>query len=263
MNRKWLPLFSGLLLAGALSLASVAVAQPNPPGVNPTHYWTYQPSYGGHPELHTIQARDQFFTGFTPIILDTLLRFINPVHKDGSPILDPELHYTWWSIANELPNFASAILTNQFGQHPVNVHDLQFMLVPARKDNAAPGSPPANHYLCYRATGGAPFNGLRTLVDQWRTDEQQVGELEYLCAPCWKEHNGTVFPAVDEVTHLAMYRIAPYSPRFFPFIQDQFFSGTCDVQQYPIEYLLVPSLKQLIPTNVTPSTWGRVKSIYR
>jgi len=263
MSRKLRIGFLGLALACVTLTATSAPAQQNPPGVDPTHYWTYGPSYGGHPEFHQILARDQFFVGFTPIHLDSLLRFINPVRKNGSPILDPELHYTWWNIANKLPNFASAILTNQFGQYPINVYDLQFMLVPARKDNAIPGSPQANHYLCYRATGGPPPPGPYQLVDQWRTDVQQPGPLEYLCAPCWKDHAGVVYPAVDEITHLAMYPIAPTSPQFFPYIQDQFFSGLCDVRQEPIEYLLVPSLKQLIPTSTRSSTWGRLKSIYR
>jgi hypothetical protein len=252
-----------LVVASACFFAGTAVAQNDPPGVNPSHYWTYSPSYGGHYSPEFIQVRDQFFQSFTPVYLDTLERFINWVHKNGSPVPDTLIHYTWWNIVNKLPNSASAILTNQFGQFPAQIGDLQFMLVPAWKNQPQPGNPAANHYLCYKAFGAPPPPQILDLVDEWRHDVQPLGDLEYLCTPCWKEHNGQVFPALDEATHLAMYRISPTSERFFPFIQDQFFSGTCDVFQQPFEYLLVPTLKQILPTDVKKASWGQLKTIYR
>jgi len=264
MNSRRMLSILTIVLASIVLLAGRAGAQTDPPGVNPTHFWTYSPSYGGHYSPEFIQVRDQFFLGFTPIYLDTLERFINWVSKNGSPVVpDTLLHYTWWNIVTKLPNAASVIITNQFGQFPVQLGDLQFMLVPAWKNQPQPQSPVANHYLCYQAFGAPPPTQVVDLVDEWRHDVQQVGSLDYLCTPCWKEHNGQVFPAVDEVTHLAMYRIAPSSERFFPYIQDQFFSGTCDVYQRPIEYLLVPTLKQVVVTDTRKSSWGHVKMLYR
>ncbi len=263
MSRKLLLTVLSLALAALAFAAPAAFAQSDPPGVNPTHYWTYQPTQGAHFQPEFIQARDQFFLGFTPIYLDSLQRLVNWVHKNNSPVLDTMIHYTWWNIQNKLPNQSSAILTNQFGQYPINIERLEFMLVPAWKNVPQPGSPDANHYLCYRAFGGPPPPGAYQLRDEWRQDLLPVSPLEYLCAPCWKEHGGVVYPAVDTVTHLAMYRIHPVSERFLPYIQDQFFNGICDVQQRPVEYLMVPSLKQLIPTPTKARTWGRLKTLYR
>lgn len=262
MSRKLPLLISCLALVCTVLTGSTSHAQFDPPGVNRTHYWTYSPQYA-HGQSEIIQARDQFFLGFTPVFLDSLTRFINWVHKNNSPVEDTLIHYTWWNIRNKLPNFSSAILTNQFGQYPIQVHDLDFMLVPAWKNQPQPGSPQANHYLCYRAQGGPPPPGIYQLRDEWRQDHQPAGPLQYLCTPCWKEHAGAIYPPVDTLTHLALYPMQPTSEWFYPFIQDQFFTGNCQVRQRPTEYLLVPSLKQLIPTSTKSSTWGRVKSIYR
>jgi hypothetical protein len=210
-----------------------------------------------------VQARDQFFLGFVPLHLDSLERLVNWVQKNGSPVRDSLIHYTWWNITNKLPNFSSAILTNQFGHGPINVYDLDFMLVPAWKNQPQPVGPLANHYLCYRAQGPPPPPTPYQLSDEWRYDYQNVGPLQFLCVPCWKEHGGAIYPPVDTLTHLALYPIVPQSDYFLPFVQDQFFQGVVPVQQRPVEYLLVPSLKQLIPTPTTNPTWGKLKTLYR
>lgn len=260
--RRRLPIALGAALFLALAITG-AFAQSDPPGVNPTHYWTYHPTQGGHYQSQYVMARDQFFTGPTPIYLDSLLRLVNWVHKNSSAVPDTFIHYSWWNIQNKLPNQASAIITNQFGSYPITVGNLEFMLVPAWKNEPQPGHPQANHYLCYKASGGPPPPGPFQLRDEWRQDVQQPGPLQYLCAPCEKNHAGQIFPILDPVTHLALYPIAPVSERFLPFMQDQFFTGVCDVRQFPDEYLMVPSLKQIIPTDTRSSTWGRLKTIYR
>jgi len=65
------------------------------------------------------------------------------------------------------------------------------------------------------------------------------------------------------VTHLALYPIQPLSDTFIPFIQDQFVQTQRIVRQFPVEYLMVPSLKNPIPTAAKKSTWGQIKTLYR
>jgi len=36
-----------------------------------------------------------------------------------------------------------------------------------------------------------------TSVDEWKVDVQHPGDLEFLCTPCLKAHNGQIFPPVD------------------------------------------------------------------
>ena len=231
---------------------------------NPTHYWTY---HDLHPvtQPQSILVMDQFYRQPIPIAVDQRQRLLNWVHKNNSAVPDTFLHYTWWNIVQKLPTPRRVIVTNQFGSAIVQVQNLEFMLVPALKNpNAANFNPPvANHYLCYRATGFPPPPTGYDLRDEWRVDFQQPLPMEYLCTPCWKAHLGQVFPAVDTVTHFAVYPIQPQSDVFQPFLLDQFFRGPTLVQQLPLEYLFVPSEKTELPVPTQKRTWGRVKGMYR
>jgi len=245
-----------------VAVAAHAQSGTNPPGVNPTHYWTYQ-LLQPFPQPTPLLVHDQFLVNDTPIDVDALLRLVNWVHKNGSPVPDTLIHYTWWNIPAKLPVGAPVIVTNQFGQYPVQVLNLEFMLVPAWKNQPQPIQPNANHYLCYRAQGFPPPTFPLQLTDEWRADVQIAGPMEFLCVPCWKTHNGAVYPPPDPVTHLAVYPIQPTSDVFYPFVMDQLAAGPRFVQQKPLEYLMVPSLKQEISTPTKTETWGRIKMLYR
>jgi hypothetical protein len=266
MKRSLFTLLRGVMAACALSMmAGTALGQHAPPGVNPTHYWTYK-AIDPIPAMQQLIAADQFYPAAVPLRLTSLDRLVNWVSKNGSPVLpDTLLHYTWWNILEKLPTPRVVRVINQFGDHNVNVVNLEFMLVPAWKNQPQPGQPQANHYLCYRALGfpppPAPF--AVQLADEWRQDIQPPMEMEYLCNPCMKSHSGQTYPIVDPNVHFALFRIAPLSDLFIPFVQDQFITATLPVQQTPIEYLLVPSQKIDDPTPTRRSTWGEVKTIYR
>jgi hypothetical protein len=255
------------LLAALVLFVVAASAQAQPPGFpfNPTHYWTYQMA---HPAAlpTTIFVQDQFFRGGVQVTLGQRQRLLDWVSKNNSPVLDTLIRYTWWNIPDKLPVNRSVIVTNQFGSFPVTVLNLEFLLTPAFKyGNPAgpPVGPLANHYLCYRATGfpgPAASYGLR---DEWRVDLQHPGPMEFLCAPCAKQHQGQTFAVLDTVTHLAAYRIAPTSGVFASVITDQFVSLADLLFQGPIEYLFVPGEKTDLPVDAKRSTWGRVKQLYR
>jgi len=254
-----------VLTAACLVLARPnAYAQNDPPGVNRTHYWTYHlidPIY----QPDQINTQDQFWPAFMPNQTDSLLRLVNWVYKNNSVVQDTFIHYTWWNLVNKYPVNKFFKVTNQFGSNNVFVDRLEFLLTPAWKNvqNPVPGGPFANHYQCYRAQGFPPPTQAFLFRDEWRQDFLPVGPLEYLCAPCVKEHHGQIFAPPDTVTHLALFRIQPQSDVFFPYIQDQFLQIVRPVRQQPIEYLLVPSLKEPPATPTKKSTWGQVKTLYR
>jgi hypothetical protein len=246
----------------SLAVFGPAYGQTNPTPIDTTHYWTYklvQPEF----RPSEVLARDQFLTFDTPVYLDSLTRLVNWVIKNESAVRDTFIHYTWWNIRNKLPVAKHVQVTNQFGSFPVDVQNLEFLLVPAWKNQPQPVPPYANHYLCYRAIGFPPPALSVHLRDEWRNDFQNPGPLEFLCVPCWKNHNGQIFAPVDTVNHLALYPITPVSELFYPFVQDQFREGPTPVRQTPIEYLLVPSLKREEPTKTQNTTWGKVKVLYR
>jgi len=256
-----------LLLALACLLpASIVFAQANPPDVNPTHYWTYTNLQTAPPQPIPLEVQDQFYRQPIPITVDQLQRLLNWVHKNNSPVPDTLLHYTWWNIVEKIPTPRRVIVTNQFGSHVVTVDHLEFLLAPALKNpNAATGNQPplANHYLCYRATGFPAPTIAYDLQDEWKRDSQPVGDLQFLCTPCLKFHNGQVYPPVDTLTHLAVYPVQPHSDNFVPLVLDQFGPHPLFVTQIPPEWLFVPSDKTEIPVDTRKSTWGRVKQLYR
>lgn len=269
MHLKAKTLFASVLCTIMLLVSHPgARAQGNPPGVDPTHYWTYrllQP----FPYPQPIAVRDQFFPAYVPNQTDTLQRLLNWVIKTdlatgfNSVPTDTFLHYTWWNLKDKLPVNEFVTVTNQFGSYPVQVHQLDFLLAPAWKNYNSPVPPHGSHYLCYRADGFPPPTRAFAFHDEWRFDQLPIGPLEFLCVPCWKQHQGQVFEPLDTLTHLAVYRIPPISDTFYPLLSDQFFNGPHLVRQTPPEYLFVPSTKKLIVTDTKKSSWGRLKTLYR
>jgi len=265
--RRMLTTSFRFLLSTLGLIASVAIVQAQPPGFpfNPTHYWTYQMETN-QPLPQSIFVRDQFFRNGVPVTVDRRERLLNWVGKNNSPVLDTLIHYTWWNILEKLPVNRRVLVTNQFGSFPVTVLNLEFLLAPAFKfgnPTGLPVGPLANHYLCYRATGFPAPAASYDLRDEWKVDIQNPGPMEFLCAPCAKQHLGQTFAVLDTVTHLAAYPVNPQSESFSPLITDQFVSRFELVHQIPIEYLFVPGEKTDLPTDVKRSTWGRVKQLYR
>ena len=263
MRVKATLLLSSLTVAMSfLLLCGSAYGQGTPTAIDSTHYWTYKLQEATfYP--NQVSARDQFFPTYTPVYLDSLTRLVNWVVKEGSAVRDTFVHYTWWNIRNKLPFTKIVQVSNQFGDYPVTIENLEFLLVPALKNPVPPiHALQASHYLCYRAHGFPGPTRSYFLRDEWRNDIQRPFDLEYFCVPCWKEHAGVEYPPIDLETHLAVYPIAPYSDLFYPLVQDQFLQGPHFVRQTPLEYLFVPSKKTEI-TTTKPSTWGRLKVLYR
>lgn|SRR5262245_21242249 len=261
MRKLATSLFRAILtVIGVVCLVTTASAQAG--AFNPTHYWTYR-ILDQTPAPASIFVQDQFFRQGVPVTVDTRQRLLNWVEKNGSPVLDSLVHYTWWNIQEKLPVNKTVTVTNQFGAYHVQVLNLEFLLAPAWKNQTFAGAPPANHYLCYRAVGFPAPPSSYDLRDEWRVDIQHPQDMQFLCTPCLKQHLGQTYPALDTLTHLAAYPITPQSDYFFAFLSDQFQQRQHYVQQTPLEFLFVPSEKTEIPTPTDGSTWGRVRATYR
>lgn len=265
MNLKAKTLFSILALGLVLSLgAHDARAQIDPPGVNPTHWWTYH-RLSPFISQQGVGLSDQFYPQqFIPNGTDSLVRLLNWVYKNHGVVQDTFIHYTWWNLLNKVPTPRLVKVTNQFGTYDVNVEQMEFLLAPAWKNYQSPiPYPYANHYLCYRAHGFPAPSVSFFFQDEWRQDVLPVGPMEYFCTPCAKRHNGQLFPPVDTLTHLAVYPIFPNSDAFFAQTQDQFAIVPGPVMQLPIEYLFVPSTKFEINTPAKAHSWGKIRTLYR
>lgn len=255
-------LFLGRLALVAMLAVLPATAGAQSPGtIDSTHFWSYtilDPAAGPFPVL----VRDQFFPAEVSLRVERSVKLLNWVHKNQSPVRDTLNHLVWWEVFPKLPAPRLVEIENQFGRHIVGVEALDFMLVPAYKNQPSPVPPYLNHYLCYRAQGPGP-NMAFVLRDEWRGDVLPVLDLQWVCNPCLKVHGGQVFPPVDPETHLAVYRVHPQSERFSPPVFDQFRSRPYLVEQLGDEWLFVPSVKREGPTASPPSTWGRLKTLYR
>jgi len=110
---------------------STAVAQGNPPGVNPEHYACYKISV---PILRPIPVtlKDQFGSGRGAVVQAAFL--CAPVSKNEQPIKDERTHLLCYVVkANKTGNKAVAI-ENQFGKFKTKVGPISWLCVPSLKE---------------------------------------------------------------------------------------------------------------------------------
>jgi len=249
------------LLTGFLAFAGRANAQVNP---NWDHYHVYtvapHPSSGFH-----VSLIDQF--GATPHTVQVMNYFANPVQKQHGalvfPINNPQLHYTWW-VLDPQPFSKDVIASNQFGDQPLHLSEIDYLLAPALK-NAPAGQPlpVANHYKCYACQGNA-VNVPVTLVDQFFGRSALVGFPRFFCTPTDKivQETGQTFPMTDPNQHYTVYEIDPISTGFSATVRDQFLiqGGTVS---FPLSVMLMVPTTKSFPTPTESHTWGRLKTLYR
>ncbi len=250
------------LVAATLLAAAPAGAQTTPPNTPPgvDHYLVYKvlnpPTF-----VAPVELGDQFLP-FLNYQTFTLEYFMTPVNKNNEGIIDPVTHYTWWRITTH-PFGANVFVSNQFvTDAPLAVHQPAFLLNPALK-NSPPGLPlpVKNHFKVYDAQG-APIARVVNLVDQFGAQVALVDSAVFLGVPAQKVFNGQVYPIIDPIGHLVIYKIQPQIPNPAPIAvtaQDEF--GYWQLALGPQVELCVPSYKTgVLPT--AKDTWGHVKSLY-
>jgi hypothetical protein len=250
-----------LMVTALVVVSSSAEAQ-----VDPT--WDHYKVYDAQPKPSfplTFGLRDQF--GSVQHDLLNLDRFANPVEKlvsgAGNPIYDPDLHYSWWLIT---PNPFSAVVTvsNQFGDHTLQVSDSRYLWNPAAKWEAT-GTPypvpVANHYKCYDCAG-PPVSVPVTLTDQFGVWQTTVAVPRWFCTPAAKDVGPTEYPIIQPDRHYVCYEYTPADTRFFSAAMSDQFINNFNLQMGPSNILCVPSEK-VVATPTGRETWGRLKILYR
>lgn len=253
----------GLLLAALvlLALPLSAAAQ-----VDPTwdHYKVYVSNPVPPPTPTQVRLTDQF--GVQDHLVIELHRFMNPTVKVHGPntfdINRPELHYTWWQISPE-PFSETVAVDNQFGSQTLTVAGSEYLLNPAKKNDAAAPIPLANHYKCYNCLG-TPVDAPIILTDQFNTFQTVAAFPLFLCNPVEKQviDPPNVYPILDANQHYVCYVLSPQDPQTFTaIIGDQFLADESIVMS-PGELICVPSEK-FVATPALRNTWGRLKTLYR
>jgi len=264
-------------IAGALALvfafvsfaSDLALAQGEPPLPAENHYKVYRSL--PITIVKPLELRDQF--GQLTVVDLVFDKFATPADKivmnaDGTtttyPMVDPDIHQDWWRIAYPQPT-RTVMVTDQFGKGPWTVRDARYLLAPAKKF-PVPGDtvPEWNHYLCYDVVSGPIVNRQVTLIDQFGNAQVYVLQAKYFCNPVEKRVGGPagiVYPIIDANAHLACYMVE--NPNVLPrsiTTLDQF--GFWQTQIYENDCLCAPALKDH-PLPARPSTWGKIKSLYR
>jgi len=254
-----------LMSCAAVLLTAVAllgVGQASAQQYLENHYKVYEVANPSQ-VIMPITLVDQF--GVVTVDTLTLEKFAIPTEKvlsDGTvyPIEDPFRHYTWWAF--DRPEFVRRVdVLDQFGGYSWRVRNSRYLLTPAGKNQ--PDYPTnANHYKCYYADDAPVLDIQVTLHDQVDTASVVVVlRGEYFCNPVEKQIPGATFPIVDDLTHLACYRVenpTPYSVTYV--VADQF--GMREVALGNNTYLCVPAEKGKV-VGEENSTWGRIKALYR
>ena len=256
--KKNLLLLRGLTALVILVLAGGAASAQGLPMKN--HYKTYEVTPITLPTA--LILKDQF--GTVTVSSMAMTKFAIPAEKNGEPIIDPKLHYTWWNFFVPQP-VRTVNATDQFGFNEWTVADALYLLAPALKNAPLPppGPPIANHYLCYEASG--PTLGFNvTLKDQ--VDSVSVSVLfgKFFCNPVEKTLPGDItFPVVDSLAHLTCYLVQNPRPYDVPVIATDQFNPGWQLRLHDNLCLCVPALKEELPVPTEESTWGELKSNYR
>jgi len=230
-------------------------------------HWDHYLVYDVQPKpslLVPLVLVDQFQQTLTNT--EFLDRFANPVQKEHEgaifPINFPELHYSWWKLT-EQPYDISVIASNQFGDHPLRLGTLTYLLNPALKTPMPQSALPlANHYTVYQCTGDA-LTATLVLTDQFYTRTSLNLVPRYFCTPVEKHTpDGLVYPIIDPAQHYVVYEIEADAVAFPAMITDQFVLDL-PIDMFNDRWLMVPTIKHLPPTEAKSSTWGRVKQLFR
>jgi hypothetical protein len=210
----------------------------NQPGVD--HYKTYEvldPLFIVEP----IILRDQFGEEFVDTM--QLEKFATPVSKNRQPFCDSLAHLSWWRFDRPEPQRLVKV-QHQFGFHEFIVKDARYLLTPALKNDVTPELPELNHYKCYEAFGDTVLDIQVQLVDQFDSTHVLILEPQYFCNPCEKETmDGTVYPIVDTLAHMTVYRVLNPEPyNIQALMRDQFVEEFLTLGEN--HYLCLPSLKE-------------------
>lgn len=218
------------------------------------HFKCYKLRAGPQLSRPVLEVTDQFETKDTQVL--RILRFCNPVDKNGEGINDASAHLMCYQArdATGEPRFTRKRIhiENQFGGQDLTVYKTEALCLPATK-NDIPSPLAVDRFKCYRVVQDDahefPPRDV-TLTDQFETKTHKAIKPFLLCNPADVEGQGQLNPSC----HLACYKIveAKGQPRFVPqdvTIEDDINNGTVSALSTVCSraaLLCVPSLKTVI-----------------
>ena len=122
----------GVTFMMACGVTAPAHAQnPNPPGVNPTHYQCYRVVEQEPFQSRETKLSDQFGTSTVKTVKPVFL--CAPVAKNGVRPKDRQTHLVCYEDEGGKAADKKVTVSNQFGKETLNVRDPGLLCVPSRK----------------------------------------------------------------------------------------------------------------------------------
>ena len=189
-----------------------------------------------------VRLRGQFDPDFLPARLTGRDRFLNPVEKNGEPILNRFAHLNWYRIQAPPEPVRTLSIFNQFGQQVLVIGDPVALLAPAEKVEPGSEFPKGlDHYKVYRVLDGESVMWQVGLADQFGQHGNLAGFPIYFAVPVEKVHNGQFFPINNPKDHIVFYQLNPWPHNSARPTIDQF--GQHPVQTTHAVHLGVPTDK--------------------
>jgi hypothetical protein len=188
-----------------------------------------------------------------------MLRLLNPAYKYHAgkeyPILNPDEHFSFYSIRAAAEPARRVSFVNQFGRQVWRLTNPVGLLVPAQKQTH-PFPEWLDHYKCYQAYPDSTFEVTIRVRDQFVPNGAgtKVRTGSMFCVPVYKKHGDKEYPVRNAESHIAIYNIRPIDLVDFTVgVRDQFVPEQAVVVMQAVQ-LAVESRKRswaLYPTTGT------------
>jgi hypothetical protein len=231
-----------LTVSGPLALLVPTQKEGHAAPVGLDHYLLYEAH--GLPVAVNVSLGDQWGNQTDVLVYEPVV-FGTPVSKNGTPIVDPDVHLVIYDIYGWDLN-KTVQVANQFGNQTLNVTGPYYLAVPSEKV-VPPVPKPLDHFKCYNVTDALPVFDVVDVMDQFGYYMGVlVLEAEWFCNPVQKYHEPMPpIPISYEENHLTVYNITGVFPEYWYVQVDNQF-GWQELYVYGPVALAAPTQK-LVP----------------
>lgn len=188
----------------------------------PDHYKCYAAKFPKLQKL-TVTLRDQFGDAQAKVLKP--LFFCTPSTKGAEPLYDEASHLACYALKPAKAKH-KVVVHNQFGTGDVTTKKRTMLCLPSVKNGE--GDPlELDHFACYTAKFPRLEPRPVTLVDQFKTEDNQASKAVVLCNPVSK--NGT--PIRNPLEHLIFYKLKPQAESRTVSYSNQFGSGEVKIKK--------------------------------
>jgi hypothetical protein len=188
----------------------------------PDHYKCYAAKFPKLQKL-TVGLRDQFGDAQAKVLKPLYL--CTPSTKGAEPLYDEASHLACYALKPAKAKH-KVVVHNQFGTGDVTTKKRTMLCLPTVKNGE--GDPlELDHFACYTAKFPRIEPRPVTLVDQFKTEDNQASKAVVLCNPVSK--NGT--PIRNPLEHLIFYKLKPQAESRTVTYSNQFGSGEVKIKK--------------------------------